>query len=78
MHLSSMTHAAIINLWPTLSAFSDEIGVPYEAGKGMKRRGSIPAGYWTRVVHAAAARGFIEVTYQRLAEISAIRLEAAE
>lgn len=37
----------------------------------MRRRGSIPPGYWVRVVDAASSRGLGGVTYARLAEIAA-------
>lgn len=73
-----MTHADLINLWPSLSVFADEIGAHYETAKAMRRRASIPPGYWVRVVDAAKRRGFADVTYERLAELVAIPFEAAE
>lgn len=73
-----MAHAQIINLWPTIADFATDIGVGYEAAKAMRRRGSIPPGYWVRTVDAAARRGFAGVDYQRLAELVAVELEAAE
>lgn len=73
-----MAHAQIINLWPTIADFASDIGVGYEAAKAMRRRGSIPPGYWVRTVEAATRRGFPGVDYQRLAELVAIELEAAE
>lgn len=73
-----MDHAAIINLWPSLSAFAGDIGVPYVTAKAMRRRGSIPAPYWLRVVARAAERNIEGVTLERLAQLVAIFEEAAE
>lgn len=76
-----MTHADIINLWPSLSCFADDIDVPYVTAKAMRRRGSIPAGYWVRVVDRAKAREIPDVTFARLAELVAVVFipsEAAE
>ena len=50
----------------------------YEAAKAMRRRGSIPPGYWVRTVDAAARRGLQGVDYRKLAELVAVELEAAE
>lgn len=73
-----MTHAAIINLWPSLSSFADDIGVPYVTAKAMRRRGSIPAPYWMMAVSKASERGLDGVTLERLAELVAVFPEAAE
>ena len=73
-----MTHSDIINQWPTLTDFADDIGVPYVTAKAMRRRGSIPSCYWVRVVSAAHMRGIADVSYKRLAELVAIPQEAAE
>ncbi len=73
-----MTHADIINRWPTLTAFAEDIGVTYVTAKAMRRRGSIPSGYWVRVITAAQAREIEDVTFKVLAELVAIPQEAAE
>jgi hypothetical protein len=74
-----MTHADIINLWPSLSAFAEDIGVPYVTAKAMRRRGSIPSGYWTQVVKCASDRLICNVSLERLAKLVAIHVaEAAE
>lgn len=44
----------------------------------MRRRGSIPPGYWVRTVEAAKRRDIAGVDYRRLAELVAVELEAAE
>ncbi|MCJ7996663.1 hypothetical protein J5N58_06820 [Rhizobium cremeum] len=73
-----MTHAGIINFWPSLAAFAADIGVTYETAKAMRRRGSIPSGYWVRVVSAASRREIDGVSFERLAELVAVGQEAAE
>ncbi|MDX3929197.1 MAG: hypothetical protein QHC90_25775 [Shinella sp.] len=73
-----MTHADLINLWPSLTAFADDIGVPYVTAKAMRRRGSIPAPYWLLAVSRADERGLEGVTLERLAALVAVVREAAE
>ncbi|OLP56799.1 hypothetical protein BJF92_12055 [Rhizobium rhizosphaerae] len=73
-----MTHADIINGWPTIGDFASDIGVSYGAAKAMRRRGSIPSAYWVRAVDGAEKRGLDGVSYQRLAQLAAAALEAAE
>lgn len=77
LHLLRMTHADLINLWPSLTAFAADVGVGYESAKAMRRRSSIPPAYWKRMVDAARDRGIDGVNYERLAEIVALP-EAAE
>lgn len=79
-----MNHSVIIGSWPSLTDFANDLGVGYETAKGMRRRGTIPPGYWVRTVVAAQVRGIDKVTYERLAELVAIPelvakpMEAAE
>ena len=73
-----MTHSDLINLWPTVVSFAADIGVSYEAAKGMRRRGSVPSGYWRAMVRSAEARGIHGITYEVLANIAALTKEAAE
>jgi hypothetical protein len=75
LHLLGMTHADLINLWPSLSDFASDIGVGYESAKAMRRRSSIPCGYWKYMVEAASRRGLHEVSFVRLADIAAIAKE---
>ena len=49
------------------------IGVTTEHATAMKRRGSIPAAYWPRLIGAAADGGIEGVTYEVLAELAAKR-----
>ncbi|WP_319520216.1 hypothetical protein [uncultured Martelella sp.] len=62
----------MINRWPSISVFADDIGVRYEAAKAMRRRGNIPAQYWKRAVDAARLRGIDGVEYERLAELVSV------
>ena len=73
---SGMTHSDVINLWPSLSLFADDLGVPYGTAKAMRRRGRIPSEYWFRLVQKADERGIEGVSTDVLAE--AVALEAAE
>lgn len=63
-----MSHRPLIDLWPSLKAFSDAIGVSYNTGKHIRRRGMIPVWYWEDAVRDAVRLGFGEqVTYPSLA-----------
>jgi hypothetical protein len=71
-----MEHSAVINLWPSLSAFAADLGIRYGTAKAMRRRGKIPPEYWVRLCNKAHDRGIDGVTTDLLAE--AVALEAAE
>lgn len=75
--LCSMTHADIINLWPSLSEFADDLSVAYGTAKAMRRRASIPPMYWTCIVRKAGERGFEGVTLEALAEAVSANAETA-
>lgn len=62
-----MKHSDVINLWPSLGAFAEDIGVQYGTAKAMRRRGSIPANRWIVVVEKAAERGITGVSLEVLA-----------
>lgn len=72
-----MTHVDIINSWPTLSDFADDLGVAYGTAKAMRRRGSIPSEHWIAVVAGARSRGIDGVSLEALAQAAASRLEAS-
>ena len=71
-----MTHADIINCWPKLADFASDIGVSYGTAKAMRRRSSIPDGYWLSVIRAAKTRGIGSVDLEALA--AAVAIEPAE
>lgn len=62
-----MTHKDIINLWPSLRDFANDIGVAYGTAKAMRRRGSIPAKYWAAMIDHASTRKISGVTHKKLA-----------
>jgi hypothetical protein len=72
-----MSHAQIINRWPSISDFADDIGVVYGTAKAMRRRGSIPPPYWPKTVRAAKQRGLKGISLELLAEAAAKRGAAA-
>jgi hypothetical protein len=65
------TYTEIIDRWPSLSSYAEDIGVRYGTAQVMRYRGSIPARYWKRVVAAAARRGIEGVSLDLLASIEA-------
>lgn len=75
-----MEHLAAINLWPSLSSFAADLGIAYGTAKAMRRRGKIPAEYWTAMVAAAERRNIEGVSLEALAAAVAVQVtnEAAE
>ncbi len=74
-----MTHAEMINKWPSLSDFARDIGVGYGTAKAMRRRSSIPSEHWLALTMKADERGFSGVTLNALAAaVARIPAEAAE
>lgn len=67
--LSIMTHADIINRWPSLGEFAADLSIAYGTAKAMRRRGSIPSEYWPGVVQSAARRGIAGVSLERLVSV---------
>lgn len=67
-----MSHAEIINRWPSLSAFAEDLSVSYGTAKAMRRRGGIPDRYWLTAVEAADRRGLDGVTLEGLARAISI------
>ena len=63
----------IISLWPTAFELAQDLGLKNETHVGvMKHRGSIPVGYWFRLVMAAKERG-LNLTYEDLANAHSIK-----
>lgn len=63
------TFTDVINLWPSLSEFADDIGVKYVTAQVMRYRGSIAPTHWSLVAEAAKRRGYHGVTIERLAKM---------
>ncbi|HKY71633.1 MAG TPA: hypothetical protein VJL88_06915 [Nitrospira sp.] len=72
------SHVDMINEWPSLAEFAEDIGVSYGTAKAMRRRGSVPSEYWVVMVSKAAEREIAGVTFAALAEAVAKQPEAAE
>lgn len=75
--LCAMTHTEIINLWPSLSDFADDLGIQYGTAKAMRRRGVIPSEYWLTATVAADGRSISGVTLEALASAVARQPETA-
>jgi hypothetical protein len=74
-----MNHVDIINLWPSLAVFAEDLSMAYGTAKAMRRRNSIPSELWVAVVSAAAKRGIVGVDYETLARaVARPTLAAAE
>lgn len=61
------SHVEMINAWPSLAVFADDIGVSYGTAKAMRRRGSVPSEYWVAMVSKAPEREVSGVTFEALA-----------
>jgi hypothetical protein len=72
------TFSSIISLWPSHAPLAEDMGVPPGHIAVWKRRNSIPARYWTRLVAGASKRDIEGVTLEALARIAERNLEAAE
>ena len=67
----------VIDLWPDGQLASD-IGQKAVTVRGWRNRNSIPAGYWSAVVAAAAGREFKGVTTDVLSGLARPRRAKAE
>lgn len=72
MTQSLCTFADVISLWPTASAYADDIGILGVTARAWKARG-IPAEYWQKTVAAARERGLRGVSLTLLARLAAER-----
>jgi hypothetical protein len=72
------TFQNMIDAWPSLAAFADDAGVAENTAKGMRRRDSVHAAYWTGIVAGAAKRGIQGVTLEVLAELAKGRAARSE
>lgn len=68
--------AEIIDRWPSLRDFANDLDIPYTTAGSMKSRDAINPVYWPRIVASAKARGIRGVTYERLVAAYATRYEA--
>jgi hypothetical protein len=66
-----VSFSQIIDQWPTVAAFADSMGVPYQTASAMKRRNSIDPDYWERLIQQCEKRGIEGVTWELLAKLAA-------
>lgn len=72
------TVADVFDLWGSAVQLAADIGVSDSHARAMKRRNSIPPAYWAALVSAAERRGFQDITFELLAELSAKKRAASE
>lgn len=60
----------IVEAWPSLREFADDIGVSENTAKGIRTRNGLPSRYWLRLVEGAARRGIPCVTLELLAYLA--------
>ena len=65
------TFRDVIDSWPSLQAFADDLEVAYVTAQVMRHRNSIASKRWQRVVECAGHRGIVGVTYPVLAALKA-------
>lgn len=71
------TYKQLIDAWPSLTTFADDLSVDYNTAKKMRSRDRVHSSHWRAMVSAAATRGISGVTLEVLAEIDASRLASA-
>lgn len=76
--MSYTDHVSIIDAWPSLREFAADIGASYNTTKHIRRRGRIPAEYWTRLVEAAGRRQLTGVDFEMLARLYSAPSEDVE
>lgn len=67
------SHADIIDLWPSIAKFADDIGCKYVTAQVARHRKSIAPRRWPAVVAAAHQRGFEQVTIDLLSSLATPR-----
>jgi hypothetical protein len=70
------SHRDIIDAWPRLADFADDVRIPYGNAKAMRRRDRIGLEYVAAVVDAALARGIAGVTAELIARLAAEKAAA--
>ena len=67
-----MEHRLIIDKWPTLADFAEDIGVSENTAKQMRTRNSINSRYWTALIEGAQIRSIPNIDYEALASPMAV------
>lgn len=60
----------IINAWPSIGEFANDMGVNVETARGWRKRDSIPAKYWKRLLNKASQRN-ISISADILVDLAA-------
>jgi hypothetical protein len=47
----------VMELWPTVGAFADDVGVPMPTAAKWRQRDSVPAPFWHAILSTRAAKG---------------------
>lgn len=68
---------SLIDTWPTIGAFADDLGCGYEAARQMRRRNSIAPEHWPGVIEVSLERGVSGIDFAWLASQRAPQKEAA-
>jgi hypothetical protein len=68
---SFSSHRDIIDAWPGLQEFADDVGATYGAAKAMRRRDRIGLEYVADAVAGATKRGIRGVTADLIARLAA-------
>ncbi len=63
------TFTDLINRWPTIKDFAEEINVSHAAAQSMHRRASIRSTHWAKIIKAAQKRGFKNVTQKKMLKL---------
>ena len=64
------TFRSVIDSWPSIQEFADDLGVKYVTAQLMRHRDSIAAKHWKPVVVAARKRRLSGITLDLLASIT--------
>lgn len=64
------TFRSVIDLWPTYAALAEKLEVSPAAVKQMRRRSSIPAAYWNKLVRGAHEEGISGLSTDVLANLA--------
>lgn len=72
------THREVIDRWPSLRAFADDIGVAYGTAKAMRRRNSIPDEHRPSTVEAAARRDIEGISFELLTRTAPVTRRAEQ
>lgn len=64
------TFASVIGLWPSVSAFASDVGVPTDRARKWHARNSVPGEWFAAVIRAAHARDLTFVTAEFLSDVA--------